>query len=194
MPDQGHCRASHTPSACSAVLAAAASEESALAALRLRAAAVCCLLCVAGSGSASWKSLVESHVDRGCRRRSAWRECLVSCFASSTTQSRRRDTLATRTFVCILYLHGFLLNSSNLHCRYPLRTADSRQQQHAIAAQLARFPRSQQQPARHCKLRGCGWPCNAPGPATDRELPIIGISLRYRSPANVLVSLAPEAA
>ena len=54
-------RASHTPSACRAVLAAAASEESALAALRLRAAAAVAAVQV---------GVVESHVDSrwGSRR------------------------------------------------------------------------------------------------------------------------------
>ena len=52
------------------------------------------------------------------------------CLASSTTQSRRRDTLVTRAFDCpILYLHGFLL----LQLALP-----PQQQQLANAAQLAR--------------------------------------------------------
>ena len=84
------------------------------------------------------------------------------CLASSTTQSRRRDTLVTRTFVCTHYLHGFST---------PTCTAAQQQQQLANAAQLARSPRSQQQPARPCKLRGCDWPCQPNGhcPAVSRR-------------------------
>ena len=76
-------RASHTPSACRAVLAAAASEESALAALRLRAAAAVAAVQV---------GVVESHVDsRWGSRRPVRRECLVSCFASSKTPGTKAN-------------------------------------------------------------------------------------------------------
>ena len=66
------------------------------------------------------------------------------------------------SYTIIFYLHGFLL----LQLALP-----PQQQQLANAAQLARSPRSQQQPARPCKLRGCDWPCQPNGhcPAVSRR-------------------------
>ena len=77
-----------------------------------------------------------------------------------TGHSRHAD------LVCIHQLPAWAYYS-NLHCRYA-------QQQLAIArsAASARSPRSQQQPARPCKLRGCVWPCQRNGQGTPDTIRI----------------------